>query len=109
MQCLPLLRGFFTPVNKIGARRTTNLTVKQSYLFQQFLVVELSYKVNVCCYFTNVSNIALSTCLWLVSVVLEKIQVAKSNHLRVKLKDLFHMKVVGFGRLYLFQYYADWT
>ena len=39
--------------------------VRWSYPFQKFLVVELSCKVNVCFYFTNVSNISLSTCLWL--------------------------------------------
>ena len=70
--------------------------VKWSYPFQQFLVVELSYKVNVCCYFTNVSNIALSTCLWPISVVLEKIQAAKINHLCVKLKYLFQTKPYNF-------------
>ena len=70
--------------------------VEQSYPFQQFLAVELSYKVDVCFHFIHVSNIVLSTYLWLVSIVPERIQVSKINHLRVKLQINFPTNLLNF-------------
>jgi hypothetical protein len=57
-------------------------------------------------HFIHVSNIASSTCLWLVNVVLERIQVAKINHLCLKLQvhnptNLLHFQhSIGLEKLF---------